>query len=474
MAGGWAASLSTGLVSCGAPSRRPAAAPSPRELTGPEAERLASMRLQNHREGRAGLRATIGTGDAEVTYTGWVDWQRPLVYLAVTGRNPGPADGLVQAVPGVIALRPGRMSDGRPPAEPPVDGWRVRLFGSTGPDGSPLDGFLALLFALASDRVDSADRLSKGEARWVRRDRAGDVPVDVVFGPAVPPTPGPDVVGPKVSPSATHLPAFADQGGAVLYWLDGTGRLLRLDANVANNLPLRADFARDDRPELAAIDAFGGKPVRPRPVTKAEATTLARLYQRNRAARGGAVTIVLPAAGAELLRAEGWVDWRTGVAYLSLRDQAKPEDRMLLRADGSGVAHRAVTAKSADGRPPVPAPRGDWKRTDWSQRGDAGGVSDLDLLVAEVLAVGGPGRDLGGTAIWLRADVLGGVPVTVYEQPLPAERGILPGLARLRYWIDDSGMLRRIEVRTRLGAFGQLDLHPGTVPKLPSLTDLSR
>lgn len=470
MAVGSVAGLVTGLFSCAGPAREPAAAPTPRVLTAAEADRLATMRLHNYQEGRVGLRATIGTGESEVTLTGWVDWQRPLIYLAVAGRTPGPADGLVQAVPGVIALHSGRVT-GAPPAEPPADGWRVRLFGSTAADGEPLDGFLALLFALGSNGLDAADRLVRGEARWVRRDRAGEVPVDVLFGPAVPPTPGPEIAGPRVSPSATHLPAFADQGGAVLYWLDGDARLRRLDANVANNLPLRADLDRDDRTDVAAIAAFGGRSVRPRPASAAEATTLAKLRQRDREARGGVITMVLPSGGATLLHADGWLDWRSGAVYFAMRDPAKPDEGALLRADRSGVAARSFTSPS--GRPPLPAPRGGWQHTTWEKRGDAGGASDLDLLVSELLAAGGSGSVDSGTAIWLRADVLGGVPVTVYELPKPTERGTPPGLARMRYWVDDSGVLRRLEVRTRIGAFAQLDVHPGTVPALPTLGQLA-
>ena len=39
----------------------------------------------------------------------------------------------------------------------------------------------------------------------------------------------------------------------------------------------------------------------------------------------------------------------------------------------------------------------------------------------------------------------------------------------MRYWVDRSGLLRRLELRTRTGAFAQLDLVPGPVPDLPAV-----
>jgi hypothetical protein len=57
--------------------------------------------------------------------------------------------------------------------------------------------------------------------------------------------------------------------------------------------------------------------------------------------------------------------------------------------------------------------------------------------------------------------------VTVYEILKPAERGIQRGHARFRYWVDEEGGLRRVELRTRAGSFAQLDIAPGDVPTLP-------
>lgn len=451
---GSAASLSGGLVSRYAPA---APAAQGRPLSTVEVGRVAAMRLHNFQDGRAGLRGTLGYPGAQVRLAGWIDWQRPLAYLSVTGPTPGPADGLVQAMPGVIALRPGRHGPEQPPVEPPGDGWRVRPHQHTEPDNSPLDATLALLFALAANQVDGVE-LIDGRARWLRTDMINRVPVDILLGPGV------------LADSAGPGPAIADPGSltwagaAVRYGLDANARLHRLETVIDGNVPLRLDFDRADRPELAAIDQLGGRAVNSRPLSASEAAILAGMRQRVRDSGGGTVTIRLPGERVNLVTAAGWLDWHKPVAYLAVRDSEIPDGQTLVRADRSGVTVLSNAARTLDGRPPLPPPAGAWLRIRWEQRAS----SDFDLLLDNALALSDPAWDdadlLRRTARWLRADRLHGVPVAVYEIPPPA------GDSRLRYWVDASGALRRLEVRTRFGAFGQLDVGIGNpVPTLPAI-----
>lgn len=448
---GSAASLAGGLV-----PRHPPAAPSVqgRPLSTVEANRLASMRLHNFQDGRAGLRGTLGYPGAQIRLTGWIDWQRPLTYLSVTGPTPGPADGLVQATPGLIALRSGRVGQEQPPAQPPEDGWRVRPYHRTDPHG-PLDAALALLLALAANQVDDVS-LIDGRARWLQTEVVDQARVDILLGPGA------------ATDSATLGPAIADpgsltwSGAAVRYGLDTHARLHRVETVVDGNVPLLVDFDRADRPELAVIDQLGGRAGNPRPVTAAEAQTLARMRQRVRASGGGTLTITLPGERVNLVTAAGWLDWRKPAAYLAVRDTQIPNAQTLVRADRFGVAVLSNAAWTLDGRPPLPPPAGAWVRTRWEQRG----TDDFDLLLDNALALSDPARDdadlLRRTARWLRADHVHGVPVAVYEIPPPA------GDARLRYWLDVAGQLRRLEVRTGIGAFGQLDVRIGDpVPPIP-------
>ncbi|MEH0974275.1 hypothetical protein V6U77_24395, partial [Micromonospora sp. CPCC 205546] len=96
-----------------------------------------------------------------------------------------------------------------------------------------------------------------------------------------------------------------------------------------------------------------------------------------------------------------------------------------------------------------PPPRG-W-RADPRRAGEPG-----LLLDAALRAAGSPeGRR---AALRIRGDTAAGKAVDVVE--LRTSRG------PLRYWIDRSGKLRRLELRTRAGAWAQLDLTPTTVPRL--------
>jgi hypothetical protein len=346
----------------------------------------------------------------------------------------------------------------------------VRQPGADGPPGAPtapgtVDALAVLLLTISAEQADAPDLLARSEARWLRHDRAAGHEVDVLLGPAVPPGPAP--AGPP-APGRAPVTSLAAMGGAVQYWLDRDARVHRLEALLATDTPVRVDLDRADRTAPAVLDVLGGATLHPRPVTDAEAETLARLRQRNLAAGGGEVRLTLPAEDGGMTRAAGWLDWRRTVAYLAV---AEPAGHRLVRADGSGVATRSQRP-ARTGPPPLPAPQdGGWKHTPWEGRGDERGGYDLDLLLNEALSLSGWERDdvgvLRETAVWLRADELRGTPVAVYEIPRPieVEAGVAAGEARLRYWVDtDTGVLRRLEIRTRSGGFGQLDLRPGPVP----------
>jgi len=486
--------LANGLASCSPRSR----APDPgRPVTAAEAQRLAALRLRDQQDGRSGFRATIGTPGAAVHLSGWIDWRRPLIYLASVGDRPGPSDGLVQAVPDLVAVRLGRLGGAddqypRAPATPPTDGWRVRRLTADGPAGSPFDSLFALLFAMRADGPDDPAAVAASGARFLRHDLLLGVPVDVIAGPATLPSAGPRMLGPRPSPapSASGLP-FAGQGGQVTYWLDNGSRLRRLDALLRKDLPVRVDFSRDDQTVPAAVAALGGAPVAPRPVTLAEAQLLARMPVRDRAARGGRVTIVVPQSPAGLLRADGWLDWRASTAYLAARNPDDPNQDTLVWADRVGVRTRSAAPPAgsavpvpaggvpasprptpsavAAGPPPGKPPAGGWRTTTWAEQ-DAKGSSDLDLLLGAALAATGTGAGdaaaIRPRASWLREDNLAGVPVTGYEIRGPAESGTAPGQGLLRYWVDRSGLLLRLEVRTADHAFGSLDVSAASMPAL--------
>lgn len=504
--------LGVGSVAAGPPGK-PAASATPPAISDPQARSLAAMRYGNQVDGRVAFHADLGSPGTGARVGGFVDWQRSLVYLASVAvddaggagasqpstATPGPADGLVQAVPGLIAIHAGRPAAPSPsasaapdaypvpPATPPVDGWRLRPLDPTATNGAAFDGLVALLFGLAADRPDDAAQLAGSGARFVRRDKVSTVPVSVF---TTSPRPGvrPLFLQPSGEPSASATPASPAQApstpasaqpstpaspqpseaagiaGPATYWLDDNARLRRVDAVLGGGLPIRVDFQRVPTATPAAIEQLGGAPVAPRPVTADEALLLAELPVRDRTARGGSVALTVPVGASGLMQAAGWLDWRTPAAYLALRDVDNAGAGTLLRADRTGVLSR--TGPPAD-TPPLKPPTDGWTQATWAQRPSTS--VDIDLLLTTVIGLGSGVREdpspLRTSASWLRTDTIGTVPVTVFE--IRAGGETVPGHARLRYWVDRDGVLRRLEVRTAGGGYGYLDLVPGAVPVLP-------
>ncbi|XTZ14580.1 hypothetical protein ACQSSU_24315 [Micromonospora echinospora] len=465
-----AAALVAGLLSW-----RPDPPDPARALTVTEAERLAAVRVTNYRDGRARLRATVGRGGDRVEAVGWVDWTRPLVYLDVGGPGAGPLRGLVQATPGVVAVRPDPaavLTPAVPPLVPPADNWRIRDL----PDRPALAALLDLLFALSTDRPDPVARF--GDARWVARDTVGRTPVDV-FRMATTPTatpaggttvtppaptatpaggtaatpPAPTATGTTTPPPAAGTPRPpADDGWR--YWVDRDARLHRLAARLPGAVPVVLDLDRSHRPPLHPVAALGGAPGLPRNLTREEAERLTRMPARNRALGGTALVLAVPTDTGANLRGGGWLDWRGQVAYLATTDLDAPEQRTVARHDRSGVTRTRLPVgdEAPDARPPLPPP-GDarWERV-------RSGPGELDRLVGSALRAGREPPD-PNRATWLRRDSTGKRPVDVIE--------VRTGGHALRYWLDRSGVLRRLELRTGAGAWAQLDLVQAPVPRLP-------
>jgi len=507
MALGAVAGLSQSMTSCSAPKTEPVA--SARPLNAVEAGKLADVRLHNFEDGRAAVSGLIGgkvegkdgANEKEVRFHGWIDWRRPLLYIR-TAEREGMPGLLIQAVPGIIAIRAEEKAapTAEPPAIPPAGNWRVRPLGLPVPEKpDPVDGLIALLFSIAAQHADDPELLRGTESQWLRHDTLEGTPVEVLLGPANIPTAAPSPSGsaspwesatpsssaipnpvkglnpaalqsPASSPSAAPDPkSLLAHGGPVAYWVDGNARVRRLEALLADETRARVDFDREQRPELAAIDAFGGAEVTPRPVSAAEAKALSMMRRRTLAARGGRMTITLPLPPARMIAVDGWLDWRSGIAYAIAHDLDDAKRDVLLHAGRTTVALRAVTGKPQP-KPPLPVPHGKWEQRAWTDLGVRVPATELDVLLHEALSVGVPARDdaasLAKSAYRLRLDVLDGRQVAVFEIHTPADGKSAPGAALMRYWVDPSGVVRRLEIRTRLG-FAQLDIDFGKRP--PSL-----
>ncbi|WP_233257736.1 hypothetical protein, partial [Micromonospora sp. S4605] len=403
-----------------------------RTLTAAEHERLAAMRVTNYRDLRSGLHVTTGDGAARTELIGWVDWSRPLVYLDVGGPGAGAERGLLQATPTVVLLRPDPTAvptPAPPPLVPPADRWRLHDL----PAGHGLARLLDLLFRLAADRTEPAGATPEA-ARWLGRDTIGAEPVDILQAPP-----------PSGLTTAEHP----------RYWLDQSARLHRLETRLTDVGPVTVQLNRTNRPTLRPVDALGGRPGLPRALTAAEQDRLNRLAGRLRARGGATVTLTAPIGTDTNLRGAGWLSWTRRTAYLTVADLGRPNRRTLLHHGPAGTARAELPATAVPGpaetpgRPPLPRHRDGW-------RAGPARADDLDLLVDAALRAGGSAGQRG-QAVRVRGDSLDGRTVDVVE--LRASRALL------RYWIDRSGLLRRLELRTRPGAWAQLDLTPGSVPR---------
>ncbi|TYB36661.1 hypothetical protein FXF50_18980 [Micromonospora sp. AP08] len=416
-----AAALVAGLLSWSPEPVEPAETARP--LTVAEAERLAALRVTNQRDVRAGVRVTLGAGGGRTELVGWVDWARPLVYLDVGGPGAGTERGLVQGTASTLLVRPdpaATPTPAPPPLVPPDDRWRLREL----PAGSGLPAVRDLLLGLGAAQVDPLTP----EARWLRGETVGGVPVDVLQAP---------------------LPALQGAGSAPdrrpRLWVDRDARLHRLAGWLPDGTPVTVELARSDRPTLRPVDALGGRPGLPRALSDGEADRLAELPDRLRAAGGATLTVTAPSGD---LRGSGWLSWAGSAAYLSVVEADDPGRRTLVRARPGSVARLVVPAGGA-AAPPLPAPDG-LVRAAGRPPGD-----DVERLVDEALR--GVATAVPATAaVRVRDDRVADRTVDVIEV-----RGVL------RWWIDRSGLPRRLELRTARGVWVQLDLAPGRVPALP-------
>ncbi len=462
--GGLIVGLNAGLMSCQAGDGKPN-----RPLREAELNRLAGMRMHNATDARAGLAGSVGPPGRQTKVNGWVDWKRSLVYLAVANQG---STALVQARPGMLAVRPNSPATaGPPPKEPPADGWRVRPLNLAEKEATALDNLVAFLFVIAHDKPDNTDLLRKLSTKWVRKDRAQGTDVDVLLGPAVFPEKEKETASASPGPSPSDPGSLDAQGGAVGYWLDQGGRLRKVETLLGTNMPTNIEFLRDDRADFVAVDALGGRDNSPREVNEAEAELLSLMRQRNFQVRQASVKLTLPAMPGTLRTAQGWLDWQRSIFYLSLHDHDDSTKDSLVHATAKGVSLRKLDGNAPE-TPPVPTMK-EWETTTWSQLSGSADITDLDVILFEALSLALNQRDdaqrMRDTARLLRMDMLGSDPVGVFELPNSVEHQWAPGTSRLRYWVDNAGVLRRLEARTRTGGLAQLDITPtDKIPAIPS------
>ncbi|SDM76195.1 hypothetical protein [Allokutzneria albata] len=181
----------------------------PRPLSAVEAERLAMIRYTAYEAKILGVRARVPAPGGALVLDGRVDVAEHVGYatLRTEGRDDDASAGLLQWSLGKVAFNGTRSA--APVDPPPVEGWQLRPMQTS---GSELDGVLRLVLNLGSDRPENAQLLQQSTARWVGSEDVRGKRVDVFEGPR------------------------ASGGGSRLkYWVDGDGRLHRVQARMGEN-----------------------------------------------------------------------------------------------------------------------------------------------------------------------------------------------------------------------------------------------
>ena len=207
-------------------------APEPRPLSTVEAERLAMIRYTAYESKILGLRARVPTPGGALVLDGRVDVAEHVGYatLRTEGRDDDASTGLLQWSLGKVAFN-GKRSVA-PIDPPPLEGWQLRPMQTS---GSELDGVLRLLLNLGADRPENAQLLRQSTARWVGSEDVRGKRVDVFEGPRA-----------------------AGGEARLKYWVDGDGRLHRVQARMGESQePAVVDLVPGGAP-IAALPPLTG------------------------------------------------------------------------------------------------------------------------------------------------------------------------------------------------------------------------
>jgi hypothetical protein len=177
----------------------------------------------------------------------------------------------------------------------------------------------------------------------------------------------------------------------------------------------------------------------PHALTNDEAERLALVRYLNYEAGLSAVRATIP-TGAGTLVLTGRVDFvaHVGHAELTTSGRTDPASTGILQWNPGLIAFHAGHGQTADD----PLPSDGWQLRRLRSKG-----AELDVVLLVLLNLSNDRPDnpqllRQSTARWLRADTVSGTPVDVFAGPADPGR-----TARLTYWVDHDGKLRRLTIR---------------------------
>jgi hypothetical protein len=178
----------------------------------------------------------------------------------------------------------------------------------------------------------------------------------------------------------------------------------------------------------------------PRPLSVPEAERLALVRFSNYTTGVRAFTASVPSTGGKLVL-DGRVDFVNHHGYAGMRTDGRDDE--FSKGLVQWNLKRMAFAVSPSTKPVDPVPKIDWQVRDLRERG-----SELDGALRLLVNLGADRPEnsqllLQSSARWLRSDRIGDTAVDVFEGPKQKDAAE----ARLRYWLDSDGKLRRLEAK---------------------------
>ncbi|MFJ9519342.1 hypothetical protein ACIRPK_13850 [Kitasatospora sp. NPDC101801] len=206
-------------------------------VTGPEAERLSTVRFTAGLAGGARFAAVLsGRAGQYESMSGQVDWKGHLAEATLTTKR---ADGTAGHFTIVWNQKALAAKDLDTEVLQGKAGWQTRPLD---PERSTFDRAVWTLLAIPSDRPENPMLLASGGARWLRRDRVGETSADVFRGP------GQRSEQQQATAAATAAPEF---------WVDDSGQLIRFQAPIENGM-FSSDFSGWGKQEITDSAELAG------------------------------------------------------------------------------------------------------------------------------------------------------------------------------------------------------------------------
>lgn len=203
----------------------------------------------------------------------------------------------------------------------------------------------------------------------------------------------------------------------------------------------------------APATGIGTGTAEPRLITQDEANRLSTIrfsnYRAGTLAVSGAVVQAQTA-----ISVSGWLDMKRHRGYAMIAPDGGGTPFFALWSDSQ------VAARNADGQlaPPLPPPADGWDLTTLSAQTSTLAAGQLLLLQLAADRPENPQLLISNRAQWVRSDTLGGVQVDVFDGPL----GVGATVSNIRYWVDPTDRLVRVEARLDGRSWSRFDLAPAS------------